>query len=74
MNEKALLTNDKLEAAFKMFDKDGSGLISTDEIKQVLSHGKHLDDATVTEIIKQVDENGDGEISFEEFSKMMKKF
>lgn len=52
MNEKALLTNDKLEAAFKMFDKDGSGLISTDEIKQVLSHGKHLDDATVTEIIK----------------------
>lgn len=28
MNEKQLLTNDKLEAAFKMFDKDGSGKIS----------------------------------------------
>lgn len=73
MNEKTLLTNDKLEAAFKMFDKDGSGKISTDEIKQVLSFGKHLDDQAITEIIKQVDENGDGEISFEEFSHMMKK-
>jgi len=28
MNEKTLLTNEKLQAAFKMFDKDGSGLIS----------------------------------------------
>jgi Ca2+-binding EF-hand superfamily protein len=33
MNEKQLLTNDKLEAAFRMFDKDGSGKISTEEIK-----------------------------------------
>jgi len=39
MNEKQLLTNDKLEAAFKMFDKDGSGCISVEEIKQVLSFG-----------------------------------
>jgi calcium-dependent protein kinase len=28
MNEKQLLTNEKLQAAFKMFDKDGSGSIS----------------------------------------------
>lgn len=27
----------------------------------------------VNDIIKQVDENGDGQISFEEFSQMMKK-
>jgi calcium-dependent protein kinase len=74
MNEKQLLTNDKLEAAFRMFDKDGIGSISVEEIKQVLSFGKHLDDAAVTAIIKQVDENNDGEISYEEFSKMMKKF
>jgi len=72
MNEKNLVTKEKLEAAFKMFDKDGSGLISTDEIRQVLSFGKQLDDQAVSAIIKQVDENGDGEISFEEFSKMMK--
>lgn len=73
MNEKQLLTNDKLEAAFKMFDKDGSGMISIEEIKQVLSFGKNLDDRAVEDMIKQVDENGDGEISFDEFSKMMRR-
>ena len=36
MNERQLTTNDKLQAAFKMFDKDGSGIISADEIKEVL--------------------------------------
>jgi len=39
MNESQLTTNEKLQAAFKMFDKDGSGIISPDEIKEVLSFG-----------------------------------
>ncbi len=73
MNEKNLLTNEKLQAAFKMFDKDGSGLISKDEIKEVLGFGKNLDDKAVNDIVRQVDDNDDGEISFEEFSQMMKK-
>ena len=75
MNEKQLTTNDKLQAAFKMFDKDGSGIISADEIKEVLQFGgaNELSAAAVDQIIKQVDENGDGEISFEEFVIMMKK-
>ena len=73
MNEKQLLTNEKLSAAFKMFDKDGSGMISAAEIKEVLGFGKNIPEEAVNEIIKQVDENNDGEISFEEFSLMMKK-
>jgi calcium-dependent protein kinase len=73
INEKQLLTNEKLQAAFRMFDKDGSGLISAAEIKEVLGFGKTLSEEAVNEIIKQVDENGDGEISFEEFSTMMKR-
>jgi len=56
-----------------MFDKDGGGSISTDEIKQVLSFGQNLDEKVVNQIIEQVDANGDGEISFEEFAEMMKK-
>jgi len=56
-----------------MFDKDGGGSISTDEIRQVLSFGQNLDEKVVNDIIKQVDANGDGEISFEEFAEMMKK-
>ena len=33
MNEKNLLNNNKLQTAFKMFDKDGGGTISIEEIK-----------------------------------------
>jgi len=73
MNEKQLLTNEKLQSAFKMFDKDGSGLISAEEIKEVLGFGKTLSEEAVNDIIKQVDANGDGEISFEEFAQMMRK-
>jgi calcium-dependent protein kinase len=75
MNESQLTTNDKLQAAFKMFDKDGSGIITADEIKEVLQFGgtNTLNAQAIDAIIKQVDENGDGEISFEEFVAMMKK-
>jgi len=75
MNERQLTSNDKLQAAFKMFDKDGSGIISADEIKEVLQFGgsNTLSAQAVDAIIKQVDENGDGQISFEEFVAMMKK-
>jgi Ca2+-binding EF-hand superfamily protein len=73
INEKQMLSNEKLQAAFRMFDKDGSGSISSEEIKAVLGFGRTLDEAQVEKIIREVDENGDNEISFEEFSKMMKK-
>lgn len=74
MNEKTLTSNERLQAAFKMFDKDNSGIISADEIKEVLSFGgtQTIDTAALDQIIKQVDENGDGEISFPEFVQMMK--
>jgi Ca2+-binding EF-hand superfamily protein len=48
-------------------------LISAEEIKEVLGFGKTLSEEAVNEIIKQVDENGDGQISFEEFATMMRK-
>ena len=72
MNAKALTTNEKLRAAFNMFDKDGSGVISSDEIKEVLGFGGNLDSEAIDLIMKQVDDNGDGQISFEEFVSMMK--
>lgn len=56
-----------------MFDKDGSGFISSEEIKEILGFGKTLSEEAVNEVIRQVDANGDGQISFEEFSQMMKR-
>ena len=72
-NQTSLTSQEKLHAAFKMFDKDGSGIISADEIREVLCFGgsNALTVEAVDAIIKQVDENGDGEIQFEEFVTMM---
>lgn len=61
MNEKDLITNDRLRAAFRLFDKDGSGAISADEIKLVLGIDEK-DSGKLNELLKEIDENGDGEI------------
>jgi len=68
MNEKTLMSTNNLQTAFKMFDKDGGGSISTEELKQVLAFGQNIDEAAVTKMIQQIDINGDGEISFDEFA------
>ena len=39
MQQHQLTSQDKLQAAFRMFDKDGSGIITADEIRDVLSLG-----------------------------------
>ena len=42
VNRGELLKEEKLKAAFDMYDKDGGGTISTDEIKQVLGVGQDI--------------------------------
>lgn len=56
-----------------MFDKDNSGYISADEVKEVLGMGKKIDEKIWNDIVLEVDINGDGEISFKEFKQMMEK-
>jgi calcium-dependent protein kinase len=68
MNEQQLMSKEKLKQAFKMFDKDGSGSISKDEIREALGN---IDDDLADKMISEVDQDNDGEISFEEFEKMM---
>ena len=56
-------TEQELYNAFKVFDKDGSGTISSDELRNVLkSLGEDLTDEEVDEMIKLADRNGDGSI------------
>jgi len=58
-----------------MFDKDDSGSISATEIKEALGMtGDNSMNDKIQDIMNQVDDNGDGEISFDEFKDMMKKF
>ena len=75
MAQNELNSKEKLKAAFNMFDKDGSGTISHDEIRQVFTFDgpNSMTKKEVDQIIKEVDVNGDGEIDFDEFVQMMKK-
>uniref|UniRef100_A0A7S3K8N7 Calcium-dependent protein kinase n=1 Tax=Euplotes crassus TaxID=5936 RepID=A0A7S3K8N7_EUPCR len=68
MNMQQLMSKQHLKQAFKMFDKDNSGTISKEEIKEALGN---LEEDIVDVIVSEVDDNGDGEISFEEFERMM---
>lgn len=60
-----------LKRAFEVFDKDGSGTISANELKRLLAGGNVCEDSIWSEIIKNVDSNGDGEIDFREFEKII---
>lgn len=73
INKSRLLSDEKLEQAFNLFDKDNGGTISSEEVKEVLGIGKNIDEKVWNAIILEVDANGDGEISFEEFKTMMQK-
>ena len=59
---------EQLIETFKVFDRDGNGLLSGQELKYV---GEVLTDTEVDELIKQADVDGDGFINYQEFVKMM---
>lgn len=73
INKEKLLTRDKLQAAFNLFDKDGGGSISAHEVKDVLCSGQNLDDEVWTKVVSEADNDGNGEIDFDEFCNMMQK-
>ena len=62
-----VMSNENLKSAFRMFDKDNSGTISAEELKQVLQGDMDSEDNVWEEIIQLVDQNGDGEIDLHEF-------
>ena len=62
IDQSRLITVERLKQAFELFDADKSGALSPDEIKEVLCFNSEVSPQEVDEIIKQFDENGDGEI------------
>ncbi len=75
MDATTFLRESYIKTAFKMFDTDGSGKISASELHNLLG-GENFRDvysqAQLDQAISEVDENGDGEIDFEEFLTMMR--
>ena len=57
--------------AFQTFDKDDSGFISIDEIKEAATEWG-MDGSDMEKFLKEADLNGDGEIDYLEFVQLMK--
>ena len=75
MDATTFLRESYLKTAFKMFDTDSSGKIDTSELRTLLEGEEFRDvysQAQLDQAIEEVDENGDGEIDFEEFQLMMR--
>lgn len=60
----------RLKLSFSVFDEDGSGQITKDEMQGVMSQFG-LTEQELDEIIKEVDHDGDASIDFEEFCKLV---
>jgi len=65
-------SEEEILEAFKVFDKDGNGFISAAELRHIMTNlGEKLTDEEVDEMIREADIDGDGQINYEEFVKMM---
>ncbi|XP_034070573.1 calcium-binding protein 5a [Gymnodraco acuticeps] len=63
----------ELKDAFKEFDTDGDGEITTEELRSAMGKlmGEHMSQREIDSIVKEADDNGDGTVDFEEFVRMM---
>ena len=59
-------------ATFEIVDVNKDGHISAAELKQLMAAlGEDITDETAAEVVKEMDADGDGEISLQEFSDFM---
>jgi calcium-dependent protein kinase len=70
LDQKSLLSEENLIYAFNFFDKDNTGKISVDKIKNIFIDDKVNEDV-FRNIFNEIDSNQDGEIDFQEFKDMM---
>lgn len=71
------LTDQQIEEfkeVFGLFDKDGGGTISSTELGTVMrTLGQNPSQKEIEAMIKEIDQDGNGEIDFDEFCKLMVK-
>ncbi|NP_956992.1 calcium-binding protein 5a isoform X1 [Danio rerio] len=63
----------ELRDAFKEFDMDGDGAITTEELRCAMTKllGEHMNRREIDAVVREADNNGDGTVDFEEFVKML---
>ena len=63
-------SEEELLEAFKVFDKDGNGFITSQELRHVMTHlGEKITEDEADVMIKEADLDGDSRINYEEFVK-----
>jgi len=72
MHRHKLEREEHLFKAFQYFDTDRSGFITRDELETAMKEYGMGDDATIKDIISEVDTDNDGRINYEEFCAMMR--
>lgn len=73
IDKSLLLSEEKLVTTFKLFDKDGSGSITPQELKMILGLSSKYNDKVWNEILNGIERNIENEVSYEEFKNMMLK-
>merc|ERR1712078_837745 len=78
LEKKNYIAEDACWAAFRLFDVDGDGVITKEELRYILTGEsenakmkKCIPEQALTDMIAEVDANGDGQIDFSEFMAMM---
>lgn len=70
-----LFTEVNLKTAFDLFDLDKNGGISLSEVCEVLGmNNKNVDEGVINELLKEIHNSGDEEISFEQFKSIIRQF
>ena len=65
---------EEIKKAFKLFDSEEKGKIGFKDLKRVAKElGENMTDEELNEMIEEADRDGDGEISEEDFIRIMKK-
>jgi calcium-dependent protein kinase len=72
LNLNKIEREENMYAAFSYLDKDKSGYLTTDELQQACNDF-HMGDMCVEDLIREVDQDNDGRIDYNEFVTMMRK-